>query len=72
MNIFYKYSDQIIVQSEGFINFLVTKGVPRNKLVYIPNTVESFYKPVEILEEYKNQMPHGFNLLFAGNICAYK
>lgn len=68
MNIFYKYSDQIIVQSEGFINFLVTKGVPRNKLVYIPNTVESFYKPVEILKEYKNQMPDGFNLLFAGNI----
>ena len=68
MNIFYKYSDQIIVQSEGFINFLVTKGVPKNKLVYIPNTVESFYQPVEILDKYKNEMPFGFNLLFAGNI----
>jgi len=68
MNIFYKYSDQIIVQSEGFINFLVKKGIPKNKLVYIPNTVESFYKPVEILDKYKNEMPFGFNLLFAGNI----
>lgn len=68
MNLFYKNSNQIYVQSEGFINFLVTKGVPRSKLIYIPNTVESFYKPVEILDKYKNEIPFGFNLLFAGNI----
>jgi glycosyltransferase involved in cell wall biosynthesis len=68
MNYFYVHSNKILVQSEGFINFLNKKGIPKSKLTYIPNTVESFYKPVEILEKYKNQIPNGFNILFAGNI----
>ena len=68
MNFFYQHSDQILVQSEGFIDFLVKKGVKKNKLVFIPNTVESYYKPVEILDKYKSQFPEGFNILFAGNI----
>lgn len=68
MNYFYKQSNKILVQSEGFIDFLIDKGVPRSKLMYIPNTVESFYKPVEPIEKYKSQIPNGFNILFAGNI----
>jgi len=68
MNYFYQHSDKIILQSEGFIDFLVKKGVDKNKLLYIPNTVESYYKPVEILNKYKSQFPEGFNILFAGNI----
>jgi glycosyltransferase involved in cell wall biosynthesis len=68
MNYFYQHSDKILVQSEGFIDFLVKKGVQIDKFVYIPNTVESYYKPVEILDKYKSQFPEGFNILFAGNI----
>ena len=68
MLLFYQKSNQILVQSEGFVDFLVKKGVPISKLVYLPNTVESFYKPVEALDKYKNQMPKGFTILFAGNI----
>jgi glycosyltransferase involved in cell wall biosynthesis len=68
MLFFYKNSDKILVQSEGFIDFLVKKGVPFSKLFYLPNTVESFYKPVDVLNKYKNQMPNGFIILFAGNI----
>lgn len=68
MNYFYQHSDKIILQSEGFIDFLVKKGVDKNKLLYIPNTVESYYKPVEVLNKYKSQFPEGFNILFAGNI----
>ena len=46
----------------------IKKGVQIDKFVYIPNTVESYYKPVEILDKYKSQFPEGFNILFAGNI----
>ena len=68
MNYFYNKSNLILVQSNGFIDFLVSKGVERNKIKYLPNTVESFYKPVEVLDIYKSQFPNGFNILFAGNI----
>jgi glycosyltransferase involved in cell wall biosynthesis len=68
MNFFYKKSNLILVQSNGFIDFLVNKGVERNKIKYLPNTVESFYKPEKVLDIYNNQFPKGFNILFAGNI----
>jgi len=68
MLFFYHNSDQILIQSEGFIDFLVNKGVPISKLFYLPNTVESYYKPVKKKCEYQNQMPKGFIILFAGNI----
>lgn len=68
MKYFYQHSNKILVQSEGFIDFLVKKDISKTKLIYIPNTVEPFYKPVEVLEKYKSQMPNGFTILFAGNI----
>ena len=68
MNYFYKKSEFILVQSRGFINHLVKKGLSEEKIKYIPNTVESFYRPVEKTEQYKNMFPEGFNILFAGNI----
>jgi glycosyltransferase involved in cell wall biosynthesis len=68
MNYFYNKSEFILVQSRGFINHLVKKGVSEAKIIYIPNTVESFYRPIEKTEHYKNMLPSGFNILFAGNI----
>lgn len=68
MNYFYNKSEFILVQSRGFINHLVKKGISEVKIKYIPNTVESFYRPVEKNEYYKNMFPEGFNILFAGNI----
>ena len=68
MNFFYKHSDKILVQSEPMIDFLIEKGLPQNKLTYIPNTVETFYKPLKPLKQFKSQFPKGFNILFAGNI----
>ncbi len=68
MKYFYKKSEFILVQSRGFINHLIKKGVSEEKIIYIPNTVESFYKPLEKNEKYNNLLPHGFNILFAGNI----
>lgn len=68
MFLFYQKSNQILVQSEGFINFLEKKGINKSKLIYLPNTVESFYKPINPFDNHKNQMPKGFTILFAGNI----
>jgi glycosyltransferase involved in cell wall biosynthesis len=68
MDLFYQQSSIIIVQSSYFIPYLIEKGVPENKLKYIPNTVEEFYKPQKNLDKYLNYFPEGFNIVFAGNI----
>lgn len=68
MNIFYRISDCIIVQSPAFTEYLTSKGIGINKISYIPNTVESFYKPEVQISKYSDKFPNGFNILFAGNI----
>lgn len=68
MNLFYNNSSQIWVQSKGFVDFLVKKGVDEHKIKYLPNTVEQFYLPKLSSKLYMNKFPIGFNILFAGNI----
>jgi glycosyltransferase involved in cell wall biosynthesis len=68
MNLFYKKSSQIWVQSIGFIQFLQSKGVDISKIKFLPNTVESYYKPENALEKYQEYFPSGFNIVYAGNI----
>ena len=64
----YKKSDNILIQSKGFANYIKAQGVEDNKLLYFPNSAESFYKSVEVPNKYSHLFPDGFNLLFAGNI----
>lgn len=68
MNLLYRNSKQIWVQSESFQEYLINKGIEISKIRYLPNTVEYYYKPEPVLNEYKQKFPIGFNLLFAGNI----
>ena len=68
MNLFYKKSSQIWVQSTGFIQYLKSKGIEESKINFLPNTVESFYKPEIPTEKYNAYFPSGFNIIFAGNI----
>ncbi len=68
MNLFYNKSSQIWVQSTGFTQNLQNKGVDISKIKFLPNTVESFYKPEIALEKYKAYFPSGFNIVYAGNI----
>jgi glycosyltransferase involved in cell wall biosynthesis len=68
MKLFYKKSTQIWVQSIGFIQFLQSKGVDKSKIKYLPNTVESYYKPEIALEKHQEYFPSGFNIVYAGNI----
>ena len=64
----YKYTDQILVQSPKFIDYIKKQNVIENKLIYYPYYAEDFYKEVKVKKSYKDQFPDGFNLLFAGNI----
>jgi glycosyltransferase involved in cell wall biosynthesis len=64
----YKHSSKILVQSVGFIPYIVNQGIPRSKLFYFPNPTESFYKIEEQKKEYLAQLPAGFKIMFAGNI----
>ena len=64
----YKYTDQILVQSPKFIDYIKKQNVKEDKLIYYPYYAEDFYKVVKAKKPYKEQFPNGFNLVFAGNI----
>ena len=64
----YKYTDQILVQSPKFIDYIKKQNVKENKLIYFPYYAEDFYKVVKAKKSIKDQFPDGFNVLFAGNI----
>ena len=42
----YSRSDFIMVQSRGFIPYISNQKVSKNKIKYLPNTTENFYKPL--------------------------
>jgi len=60
----YRGCDRVLVQSEAFIPSVVAQGVPRERILYLPNSAEAFYK----------KMPHEagneFRVMYAGNIGA--
>jgi glycosyltransferase involved in cell wall biosynthesis len=65
----YKSAEKVLVQSEGFIDYIVKQGIPREKIIYYPNSTESFYKPVLAAEAYQQKLPKdGLKVLFAGNL----
>jgi glycosyltransferase involved in cell wall biosynthesis len=63
----YLGSDLILIQSPGFLKPIL-KYVEKNKVQYLPNTVDDIFKKVD-----KNQiiriasLEHGFSILFSGN-----
>ena len=64
----YRKSKKILVQSNGFIEYINKQGDFSDKIIYYPNTAEAFFKPMTPQEEYINKLPKGFKLLFAGNL----
>lgn len=64
----YKKSEKILVQSEGFTDYILNQGVPKGKIIFYPNSTESFYTSKLESEEYLKKLPEGFNLIFAGNL----
>ena len=65
----YWQSEKILVQSRAFIPYILNQKVNKNKIIYLPNSTEKFYKKVDPNNKYKKIMPKdGPILMFAGNI----
>lgn len=64
----YSKCDKILVQSNGFKQYIINQGVKADKIVYFPNTIEKIF--TENIK-CKNPFPDNINkpiILFAGNI----
>ena len=68
----YRRSDKILVQSRAFREQVLRLGGDEEKIVYLPNSAETFYRPVELEPDASERalMPQGFRVMFAGNIGA--
>jgi glycosyltransferase involved in cell wall biosynthesis len=64
----YRQSDILLIQSKAFRNYLEINGVLSSKIIYLPNSTDLFYKPVEKKKELEKYFPGKFNIVFAGNI----
>ncbi len=65
----YRNSKMILVQSKAFIPYILNQGVSIKKMVYVPNSTESFYKKVKDNNKFIDLIPKdGPVLMFAGNI----
>jgi len=67
----YRHCDRILVQSEGFIDYISSVGVPVKKIAYFPNWAEDIYQNTSLqIKADKSKLPRGFIVMFAGNIGA--
>ncbi len=66
--IVYNNAKYILIQSKGFTEYIENQGEYSNKIIYYPNTAESFYKPIKQDLALSKNIPKGFNLIFAGNL----
>ena len=68
----YNSCDLILVQSRAFNNSIKDFGIADDKIKYFPNSAESVYFPIKNIKDnnYKNILPKGFKVIFAGNIGA--
>lgn len=65
----YRNSKMILVQSKAFIPYIKNQGISSEKIVYLPNSTESFYKKVNDNNKFIDLIPEdGPVLMFAGNI----
>ena len=49
--------------------YIIKQKVSSNKIIYLPNSTESFYNKVDVKNKFKKLMPEkGPILMFAGNI----
>jgi len=65
----YNQSKKVLIQSEGFREYILNQGIPNNKIIFYPNSTEDFYKPLQEVKEYQEFFQNEFfNIVFAGNI----
>jgi colanic acid biosynthesis glycosyl transferase WcaI len=64
----YNRSEKVLVQSEGFKEYIIKQGILPQKIIFYPNSTEAFYKPLATENQYIEKLPKGFVILFAGNL----
>ena len=66
----YDKCDILFVQSETFASSIISKGNYADKIVYAPNWAEDIFIDGTLIDvnKYKNLIPEGFVVMFAGNI----
>ncbi len=64
----YTKSDYILIQSRAFKEFLKDRNVQSNKIFYLPNSTDAFYKKVTPSPALNQYFSEGMNIVFAGNI----
>ena len=65
----YNNSKKVLIQSNGFREYILNQGIPNDKIIFYPNLTESLYKPVKEVNEYQKFFQNKFfNIVFAGNI----
>ncbi len=66
----YRRSDLLLVQSEDFVAPVIARGAAADRVRYLPNWAESFYRPVDAGADpvAAEALPSGFVILFAGNL----
>lgn len=66
----YKNSDNIFVSNYGFINSIIEKKIPVNKIKFMPNWAEDIFESSRTLNVNRKEfnIPKGFVIMFAGNI----
>lgn len=66
----YSNVDHICVQSKAFYSSILQKGVEEKKISYIPNWAEDLFLNENMINvsKYNEIIPHGFIVMFAGNI----
>ena len=65
----YNHSKKVLIQSNGFREYILNQGIPNDKIIFYPNPTEGFYMPLQDVKEYKEFFQKEyFNIIFAGNI----
>ena len=66
----YRSSALVLIQSRSFRSHVESRGVNAAKVRYFPNTAESLYVPLPpgAAHPALGTVPHGFRVMFAGNI----
>ena len=65
----YNHSKKVLIQSNGFREYILNQGIPNDKIIFYPNPTEDFYKPLKEVKEYQEFFQNElFNIVFAGNI----
>jgi glycosyltransferase involved in cell wall biosynthesis len=66
----YRASNFVLIQSRSFRAHVESRGIPAERILYLPNSAEAFYVPLAKNEAHGvlAKVPLGFRVMFAGNI----